>query len=429
MPGGKHGSGRRAADSAIADRRSRAPRALDFDSVRITTWAEYGLICALHLARRAARGRSPGARSRRRSACRRLRRADPAAASPRGDRDAARAARAAATRWRAPPDEITVRDVIAASELATFDLHCVVASGRAKSAARRRTTAASARCGCCCSSGSTTCCESVRLERPALQESRGARARGTVGAGDCRRPRSRSPSCRADGAARMRLFRSLPRRPALCCGGARTFAALLMAEPDAGRRGVARERCDARRRGPRALGAALRCAARSGSSSRNATRSTTARRREVLRALLHRMQKDPQRRRRRCASWRSGSSTRGCGAYRDAFTLARPRHAGAAARAERCSRSPAAPIRGDDPVVQRGGEIVAAYLAEANDALRDSLRRGRASRGRLARRRIGALSERIARRRRRNAPRVREFEERPSARGGTRTPTGEATGF
>ena len=93
--------------------------------MRITTLAEYGVICALHLARRvdegpitgreiAERERLPGdyveqilLRLRRAGSC------------------AARAARAAATRSRARPSDISIRDVIEASETTTFDLHCV----------------------------------------------------------------------------------------------------------------------------------------------------------------------------------------------------------------------------------------------------------------------------------------------------------------
>ena len=93
--------------------------------MRITTWAEYGLICALHLARRAAKGPITGreiAALERLPAdyveqiLLRLRRAN-VVASTRGARGGYALAR--------PPDEISVRDVIAASELATFDLHCV----------------------------------------------------------------------------------------------------------------------------------------------------------------------------------------------------------------------------------------------------------------------------------------------------------------
>ena len=93
--------------------------------VRITTWAEYGLICSLHLARRAAEGAVTGrdiaARERLpadyvEQILLRLRRAD-IVRSVRGARGGYLLAR--------PAERISVRDVIAASELATFELHCV----------------------------------------------------------------------------------------------------------------------------------------------------------------------------------------------------------------------------------------------------------------------------------------------------------------
>ena len=93
--------------------------------MRITTWAEYGLICALHLARRAGEGPITGreiAAGERLPAdyveqiLLRLRRAG-LVNSTRGARGGYSLAKA--------PDEISVREVIAASELGTFDLHCV----------------------------------------------------------------------------------------------------------------------------------------------------------------------------------------------------------------------------------------------------------------------------------------------------------------
>jgi len=93
--------------------------------VRITTWAEYGLICALHLARRAGEGPITGreiATSERLPAdyveqiLLRLRRAG-LVNSTRGARGGYSLART--------PEAISVREVIAASELGTFDLHCV----------------------------------------------------------------------------------------------------------------------------------------------------------------------------------------------------------------------------------------------------------------------------------------------------------------
>ena len=93
--------------------------------MRITTWAEYGLICALHLARRATQvpvtGRDIAAKERLpadyvEQILLRLRRAE-IIRSTRGARGGYTLAR--------PATEISVRDVIAASELTTFDLHCV----------------------------------------------------------------------------------------------------------------------------------------------------------------------------------------------------------------------------------------------------------------------------------------------------------------
>ena len=93
--------------------------------MRITTWAEYGLICALHLARRVADGPITGreiAAGERlptdyvEQILLRMRRAG-IVNSTRGARGGYALAR--------PSGEITVRDVIQASEHTTFDLHCV----------------------------------------------------------------------------------------------------------------------------------------------------------------------------------------------------------------------------------------------------------------------------------------------------------------
>lgn len=93
--------------------------------MRITTWAEYGLICALHLARRAGDGPVTGRdiASRERlpgdyveQILLRLRRA--------GIVNSTRGARGGYTLASAP-EQVTVRQVIHASELSTFDLHCV----------------------------------------------------------------------------------------------------------------------------------------------------------------------------------------------------------------------------------------------------------------------------------------------------------------
>ena len=93
--------------------------------MRITTLAEYGVICALHLARRAAEGpitgreiaeleRLPGDYVE--QILLRLRRAG-IVRSTRGARGGYALAREAVN--------ISIRDVIEASETTTFDLHCV----------------------------------------------------------------------------------------------------------------------------------------------------------------------------------------------------------------------------------------------------------------------------------------------------------------
>lgn len=93
--------------------------------VRITTWAEYGLICSLHLARRMDEGPVSGRDIAGRESLPpdyveqimlRLRRAE-IVVSTRGARGGYTLAR--------PPEQISVREVIAGSELATFELHCV----------------------------------------------------------------------------------------------------------------------------------------------------------------------------------------------------------------------------------------------------------------------------------------------------------------
>ena len=93
--------------------------------MRITTLAEYGVICALHLARRLGEGPVTGrdipARERLpvdyvEQILLRLRRAG-LVKSTRGAHGGYALAHRA--------EEISVRDVIAASELQTFDLHCV----------------------------------------------------------------------------------------------------------------------------------------------------------------------------------------------------------------------------------------------------------------------------------------------------------------
>lgn len=92
--------------------------------MRITTWAEYGVICALHLARRADDGLVSGREIAEREKLPsdyaeqillRLRRAG-IVTSTRGARGGYALARSST--------QITVREILAASELVTFDLHC-----------------------------------------------------------------------------------------------------------------------------------------------------------------------------------------------------------------------------------------------------------------------------------------------------------------
>lgn len=92
--------------------------------MRITTWAEYGVICALHLAKRAedgpVTGRDIAAREKLpgdyvEQILLRLRRAG-IVTSTRGAKGGYMLDRAA--------EDITVREIIAAAELVTFDLHC-----------------------------------------------------------------------------------------------------------------------------------------------------------------------------------------------------------------------------------------------------------------------------------------------------------------
>jgi Rrf2 family protein len=93
--------------------------------MRITTWAEYGVICALHLAKRGGTipvtGREMASQESLpadyvEQILLRLRRAD-VIKSVRGARGGYMLSR--------PANEITIRDVIHASELETFDLHCL----------------------------------------------------------------------------------------------------------------------------------------------------------------------------------------------------------------------------------------------------------------------------------------------------------------
>jgi Rrf2 family protein len=92
--------------------------------MRITTWAEYGVICALHLAKRADEGPVTGrdiAAGEKLPAdyveqiLLRMRRAG-IVTSTRGAHGGYSLAR--------PASAITVREIITAAELLTFDLHC-----------------------------------------------------------------------------------------------------------------------------------------------------------------------------------------------------------------------------------------------------------------------------------------------------------------
>lgn len=91
---------------------------------------------------------------------------------------------------------------------------------------------------------------------------------------------------------------------------------------------------------------------------------------EVLRALLHRMQKDvnvdPA---LRDLAERQFDAR--LGAYRDAFT-SRGHGTPALRVAQNLLAFAGGPIRSDDPVVQRGEEIVTETIGVASDALRDT---------------------------------------------------------
>jgi hypothetical protein len=89
---------------------------------------------------------------------------------------------------------------------------------------------------------------------------------------------------------------------------------------------------------------------------------------EVLRALLHRMQKDHNvdDALRDLAERQFNARL---GAYRDAFT-SRGHGTPALRVAQNLLAFAGGPIRGDDPVVQRGAELVADAIASAHEALR-----------------------------------------------------------
>ena len=91
---------------------------------------------------------------------------------------------------------------------------------------------------------------------------------------------------------------------------------------------------------------------------------------EVLRHLLHRMQKDPNvdPALRELAERQFNARL---GAYRDAFG-ARGHGTPALRLAQNMLAFAGGPIRADDPVVRRGAEIVADTVTIASDALRES---------------------------------------------------------
>jgi Rrf2 family protein len=122
--------------------------------MRVTTWAEYGLIVTVHLARRAGEGPIAArevAEQERLPAdyveqiLLRLRRSG-LVTSVRGARGGYLLAR--------QPEDITVKDVLNAAEHGTFEVNCDVHRVNPDAAIRRR-RAASGRCGGSCSGAST----------------------------------------------------------------------------------------------------------------------------------------------------------------------------------------------------------------------------------------------------------------------------------
>jgi hypothetical protein len=164
----------------------------------------------------------------------------------------------------------------------------------------------------------------------------------------------------------MRLFRSFREDRALLRRSA-TYAAVLMQEPSAddvewlAREATRGDTDHARwelRYVRRAIGILV--------AQRDALDDRTPS--EVLRALLHRMSKDPN----------VDDSLRDLAerqfnarlsAYRDAFS-SRGHGTPTLRVAQNLLAFAGGPIRGDDPVVQRGAELVADCVASANEALR-----------------------------------------------------------
>jgi hypothetical protein len=164
----------------------------------------------------------------------------------------------------------------------------------------------------------------------------------------------------------MRLFRSFRDDRALLRGSA-GFANVLMAEPSAEdvewlARAATRGDADHARWELRYLRRALGVLV----AQRDALDDRTPS--EVLRALLHRMQKDPNvdDALRELAERQFNARL---SAYRDAFT-SRGHGTPALRVAQNLLAFAGGPIRGDDPDVQRGATLVADLVASANDALR-----------------------------------------------------------
>jgi len=115
--------------------------------MRVTTWAEYGLIVSVHLAKRAGQGPVAARElSEQERPSPRLRRADSAAPPARRARSSRCAAHGAATCSRVPPQAVSVKDVIEASEHVTFE-SIAICTPLTMSAATRARPAAFGRCG------------------------------------------------------------------------------------------------------------------------------------------------------------------------------------------------------------------------------------------------------------------------------------------
>ena len=278
----------------------------NLQAMRITTLAEYGVICALHLARRADEGPVTGREiADARAAARRLRRADPAAAAPRRASCAAPAARTAATRSRGRRDEISDsrrdrrrrrsrRSICTASRIRSSEERCsashncsirpvwmllqqkiddVLEGVHLSDLLHEESEVRDARRAC-------RFCEPIRR----------ARAGPPVGSV----PPSRAGRARARSAAARR----------------RAYVARAASRAGRRRRGVARASTARAATSITRDGSCATRAARSASSPRSATRSTIARRRSSRTRSPRRFARDPGHRRRRWSTWRSGSSTR-----------------------------------------------------------------------------------------------------------------------